>query len=154
MSEARWFASLVLLVVFSGCGGSSGPATAPVSGKVTLDGAPLEGAIVNFTANGFVGSGRTGSDGSYSLVTGAAVGENRVWIEDFEPPEGFSDDPEEGMDAGQLEAMNQSLADAGTPVEMPVRIPAEYSDSEKTILKVNVSDGGTSSANFDLKSGN
>lgn len=154
MSEARWFASLILLVVFSGCGGSSGPPTAPVSGKVTLDGAPLEGAIVNFTTGGFVGSGRTGADGSYSLVTGAAVGENKVWIENFEAPEGFSDDPEDGMDAGQLEAMNQSLADSGATVEAPTRIPVEYSDSEKTILKVMVSDGGTSSANFDLKSSN
>ena len=109
---------------------------------------------MNFTAGGFVGSGKTGADGSYSLATGAALGENKVWIENFNEPEGFSSDPEEGMDRGQLEAMNPSEAEAGREVDVGSQIPEEYRDSEKTILKVVIIEGGTSSANFDLNSGN
>jgi hypothetical protein len=152
MLVSRCLASVVLLGLLTGCGGKSGPVTATVSGTVTLDGVPLEDAVVNFTVDGFVGSGKTGSDGSYSLVTGAALGENKVWIENFKAPEGFSNDPEGGMDVGQLEAMNEGEADAGRKVETGSQIPEEYSDSETTILTVSVSEGGTSSADFGLKS--
>jgi len=153
MLRSRRLVSVALVGILTGCGGNSGPVTAPVSGSVTLNGAPLSGAVVNFTVDGFVGSGKTNSEGSYSLVTGAALGENKVWIEVFNEPDGFGGAPEEGMDIGQLEAMNQSEANAGKPVELVTRIPEEYSDSEKTILKVVVGDSGTSSANFDLKTG-
>ena len=144
----------VFVVVLAGCGGDSGPVTAPVSGKVTLDGEPLAGAVVNFGVEDFVGSGKTGSDGTYSLDQGAALGENKVWIEKFVPPEGFTDDPEEGMDEGQLEAINMDSVESGETIDTGEKIPADYSDSEKTILKVVVNEGGNSSANFDLKSGN
>ena len=144
----------VFVVVLAGCGGNPGPVTAPVSGTVTLDGKPLAGAVVNFAAEGFIGSGKTGSDGTYSLVQGAALGENKVWIKKFVPPEGFTDDPEEGMDEGQLEAMNMGSDDAGETTDTGEKIPADYSSSEKTILKVVVKEGGNASANFDLKSEN
>lgn len=143
-------------VCFVGCSGSSGPVTAPVSGKVTLNGEPLPDATINFATENFVGSARTGSDGSYSLVTGAALGENKVWIEEkFDAPEGFDDDPEAGMDRGQLDAMN--VPDEGGAEEaapMATQIPAEYGSFEETILKVIVNDGGTDSANFDLQASN
>jgi hypothetical protein len=56
------------------------------------------------------------------------------------------------MDVGQLEAINEGEADAGRKVETGSQIPEEYSDSETTILTVSVSEGGTSSADFGLKS--
>lgn len=144
-----------VLLTLAGCGGSSGgPVTAPVSGKVTFNGAPLEGAVVNFAVDDFVGSGKTAADGTYSLVTGAAVGENKVWIEKRNTPDGFESDPESGMDAGQAEAATLAM-DPDKPDAEPStleQIPEDYSDPAKTILKVVVSDGGTDSANFDIKS--
>ncbi len=58
------------------------------------------------------------------------------------------------MDEGQLEAMNMDSVDAGETIDTGEQIPADYSDSEKTIIKVVVNESGNSSANFDLKSGN
>lgn len=148
--------AMLSLTLLAGCGGGDGPATAPVSGKVTLDGQPLAGATVNFATETFVGSGKTGSDGSFSLVTGAEVGENKVWISKFVAPEGgdFNDNPEEGLDAGQMEAAASATDDptAAAPEPTGEQVPPDFSDSEKTILKFPVSESGTSSANFDLKS--
>src|SRR5829696_339246 len=86
----RWLilCSLVSLV-FAGCGTAAG--YAPVSGKVTMDGAPLEGASVSFEpsgkAAGLGGSyGRTDAEGKFTLkrttddAQGAAIGDHTVTI--------------------------------------------------------------------------
>ncbi|MBA4065906.1 MAG: hypothetical protein C0501_19740 [Isosphaera sp.] len=82
----RAFAAAALCL--AGCGG--GPE--PVSGVVTLDGTPVEGAAVTFApeagdGGGVGGSyGRTGPDGRYTLKTvvgdrpGAARGKHRVTV--------------------------------------------------------------------------
>jgi hypothetical protein len=77
--------SLVVLV-FAGCQ-KSGPAIAPVSGRVTLDGRPLATADVVFQPDGAARAsyGRTDADGRYQLgykrgVPGALVGQHTVQI--------------------------------------------------------------------------
>lgn len=143
----------VCLVMLSGCGGeSTSVPTASVSGKVTLDGKPLEGAVVSFGRPGFVGTGKTRADGSYSLATGAAIGENKVWIRKFVAPSGFNNNPEEGMDQGQLEAMAVDEPAGAEPIDLGEQIPDDFSDPEKTILVIVVGEGGTDSANFDITS--
>src|SRR5262245_17896545 len=101
MRLLRLLAAGLALAVAAGCGGRS---TASVSGVVTLDGKPLEGAAVSFTpasrdGGGVGGSyGKTDANGRYTLrtvvtnATGAAVGKHRVSIslykEDPKNPDG------------------------------------------------------------------
>jgi len=76
----------MLLPLLLGCG-TGGPELAPVSGRVTLDGRPLELADVVFQPEGALSPsyGRTDTEGRYQLgykrgVTGAIVGEHMVAI--------------------------------------------------------------------------
>ncbi len=71
--------------LLAGCG-SSGPALAPVTGRVTLDGRPLANVEVVFQpTQGSPSFGVTDGDGRYELVykrgvTGSLVGEHTVQI--------------------------------------------------------------------------
>lgn len=73
------------LVLLSGCG--SGNGLAPVKGRVTLDGKPVEGAAVLFQAEsgGVPATGVTGASGEFELSTsgvgvGATIGKNGVSV--------------------------------------------------------------------------
>jgi len=141
-----------------GCSTSSGPDTAEVSGTITLDGEPLEGMEVNFycTEHDFLATGLTGADGKYTLYSGAAVGENKVWVLKSnanvgDPAAGV--DPEENPEAdpAQMEAMSGATgADIGATEDNTV--PAKFSDPDKSVLKYSVAAGGTDSADFKLTS--
>lgn len=71
-----------------GCGGTPAgyPDTAPVTGTITLDGAPLEGATISFApAEGRSSSGKADAQGKYELrytgaIKGAMLGTHRVEI--------------------------------------------------------------------------
>lgn len=82
-----FFLVVFLLFSVSGCGSapSDRPDLGTVTGKVTAGGQPVADVIVTFTpaAGGRPSSGKTGSDGSYSLMyaedaAGAAVGSHSV----------------------------------------------------------------------------
>lgn len=96
MADCRWQIGIVLLLgLVAGCG-PNGPAVVPVSGRVTLDGAPLVGATLTFqpitdgsptSTTAAVGSyGRTDAEGKYTLrlidpdQPGAIVGKHTVTI--------------------------------------------------------------------------
>jgi hypothetical protein len=128
-----------------GCGSNSKPyETAPVSGRITLDGAPLAGAsVIFYPIQASTGSsapeayGKTDADGRYALATvfkdpGAVIGLNLVNVSTLE-----------------LEAS----ADPGLPgnVVTPERVPARYSAGEEA-LKFDVPAQGSQSADFDLSS--
>ena len=80
--------AILCLVIFSGCGGD--PNLGDVSGKITLNGEPLEGAYVTFTPTKSDGIGtstyaKTAGDGTYRMMAsdnkvGAYIGENLVRI--------------------------------------------------------------------------
>ena len=90
--------SIMCLALLTGCGGDSNIGN--VSGKITLNGKPLEGAFVTFTptrseGTGKTSFGKTASDGTYSMVLsesqeGVYIGENLVRIKtgDVTPDEG------------------------------------------------------------------
>jgi hypothetical protein len=76
-----------LLAAVAGCGSSDRPELGTVSGVVTLDGAPLSGALVVFTPDGQGRSslGTTDVEGRYELVflrdiMGANLGRHLVRI--------------------------------------------------------------------------
>jgi len=79
---------LVISLGCLGCGQQEGPTLAEVSGVVTLDGQPVEGAGLQFAMEGPGGAvayGRTDENGRYQMHfgqnrTGAVIGKNRVRI--------------------------------------------------------------------------
>lgn len=146
--SVRSFVILVAVTAFS-VGGCSKPdpklpKLVPVSGIVTLDGKPLEGASVTFRPVGSTpGSGAFGAcgpDGRYELKSartqevGTAVGEYRVTINKL------SDDAPVSGD--------RPAATDETTIDL---LPARYSSYDGTELKASVPpDGGK--FDFDLKS--
>lgn len=94
-TSVRLVGLMLLAVLLPGCGGS-GPKVAPVSGRVTLDGAPLAGARIRFQPEASGGSpsyGTADQDGHYVLgykrgQPGALIGWHTVSIE-----RGGHDDP-------------------------------------------------------------
>jgi hypothetical protein len=77
---------IVCLALLSGCG-SKLPETAPVVGKVTMNGKPVSSGTIMFCPEkGRAATGQIGPDGTYSLTTfkpgdGALLGKHRVTIE-------------------------------------------------------------------------
>jgi hypothetical protein len=130
----------LLLLMPLGCSKKSLP-IAPVSGRVTMDGKPLAHALVRFQPEkrdkdpnvSPDAYGETDEQGNYSLkpvlsdrddVDGAVVGLNYVQL---------------------------SVYDRGDGKRQPREtLPAKYSTDSK--LTFEVPPGGTTSANFDLKS--
>ncbi|HVJ84208.1 MAG TPA: hypothetical protein VM452_01120, partial [Caulifigura sp.] len=88
MFNRLFLLSVIITPAFSGCG-SDGPPLGAVTGRVTLDGKPLSGAVLTFISQSEKGSpsyGGTDDQGRYSLMftntkSGAMVGEHLVEIE-------------------------------------------------------------------------
>ena len=107
--------------------------------------------MVSYTMEKFSTFGQTDSEGRYTLPQGAALGENVVTVSKIEGGDDFSNDEEDGMDAGQLGAADPGSV--GTKESLSgEQIPQKYSDIDQTILKVTVVKGGTDSSNFKLTS--
>ena len=77
---------VILMTCFAGCG-KAGPELAPVSGRVTVDGQPMENVDVTFQPDEMrpASYGRTDADGHYELgykrgVQGALLGQHTVRI--------------------------------------------------------------------------
>ena len=110
-------AALFLFLV--GCGGSSVPPLAPVTGKVTNGGAPVANAIVTFTPDGEgrASTGEKDAEGKYELKynvdnAGALVGQHtvRVTLISADDEEDYEDDGDGAAASGlPPEAENGSL---------------------------------------------
>lgn len=129
-----------VMFIGTGCGGGgSGPELGSVTGVITLDGKPLEGANIEFTPVGGAGrpsAGESDSSGYYSLTykgttNGARIGEHEVTMTTFQ------------------EAMNYGGAEGFE--DMPGRdeeIPKKYA-AEKLRVKV---EPGSNTINLELTS--
>ncbi len=136
-----------LLGALAGCE-QGGLQYAPVSGQVTLDGAPVEGAKVLFlpiaepgqTQAGPSSQGTTDAEGHYTLSTvgpearpGAVVGTHQVVLSTL------ITQPDPKHPASETEL-----------VITPEKIPAPYRHLRDTPLRVEVPPEGTERANFAL----
>lgn len=116
MLRIRYLTAFYILLLISsvGCNGS-GPALAPVHGRVTLDGEPVGSATVMFQpeASGSPSYGSTDQDGRYVLgykrrQQGAAIGSHFVRV--------LADKAIPGPD--------------GKPMKRPHPIPARYNNDQ------------------------
>lgn len=95
LSPSRYKWLFLSAVCLAGCSSNLAdqPELGQVTGKVTMDGAPLANAMVVFApVSGRSSSGVTGADGKYELqylhkVRGAQVGSHKVQITTYYPDE-------------------------------------------------------------------
>lgn len=136
---------IVLALPAAGCGKAK-PATAPVSGRVLLDGKPVAGAAVMFEPvdGGVPARGSTGSDGGFRLSTferddGGLVGRHRVSISKFVT---------EGVAANEL---GLEAAPGAPGLQPKAALPTRYADPKSSGLEATVEAGGTT-VEFTLES--
>ena len=140
-----------LLICTIGCGGGNPDlGTVPVAGVVTLDNQPLAGARVYFMNSTYSGQAITDSEGKYELPQGAIPGSNTIYISKISGGEQGS--PDQGMDAGQLEAAVAGAPTKKTPEGPQELIPPKFSDPMQTELTFEVPEDGSTSADFALTS--
>ena len=135
-----------LVVIAVGCGRDPNlPPLVPVTGTITLNGKPVEGASVSFipvgTTRGNGATGYTKAEGKYELVApggdkGVPVGEYRVTVSKLVNPDGSPYSGESGL----------------APMDSPAKevLPPRYCDFDQTVLKATVPEGGSDSLDFSL----
>ena len=105
------------LAIVAGCGG---PSFLPVTGVVTLDGAPVEGATVTFTADdgSKTYSGSTDAAGKFTLQAGEKLGAPAgnykvVVIRSAHKPTAEAPDPSAGMKTMKKDAEEVNKSSKG-----------------------------------------
>ncbi len=151
---------LVGIVVLSlplmmGCGGGEekeAPPTVPVSGVVTYNGAPVEGATVGFQPIGMdqkPATGTTGADGRFELTTyisgidyapGAMPGDYQVTISKTES----------SVSGESVEDQMRQQMTGGAPAGPKHLLPEKYASPETTDLTANVGADGAEGLEFTL----
>ena len=138
----------VCLLALVGC--NTGPSVSPITGKVTLDGAPLPGATVTFSpVKGGTGSAAVGTvdaNGEYKLTdmkstnigSGAVAGDYKVGIVWFKPE---ANDTSRSSGASSDGAMTTDKAAATTTSGPKLALPAPYQNPETSGLKATVKSG-------------
>lgn len=149
-------ALLPLCTLLLGCGGGNLPPTVAVTGTVTLDGKPVEGASVNFLsdAGSITASGKTDASGKFQLKTtvgsqsvdGAILGRHQVAVVKTESEGQSISDPKEMM---SKMAENPAIT---SDFKVKNIIPTKYSNPTQSGLTAEVTEGGANDFTFDLKS--
>ena len=133
------------------------PETASVSGTVTLDGQPLEGAMVSFVpSQGRASNGKTDADGNFTLhytgaIEGAVLGTHRVMISKWIPDPDYEPSKEElamfeaTVPSGVLESSDVEMQAETVPMPAPMidAIPPRYHGTASE-LSAEVKDAGNS----------
>lgn len=150
------FALLPLFTLILGCGGGNMPSTVAVTGTVTLDGNPVEGASVNFLsdAGSITASGKTDAGGKFTLKTvigsqsvdGAILGRHKVAVVKTESDGQAITDPKEMM---SKMAENPAIT---SDFKVKNIVPNKYSNPTQSGLTAEVTEGGANDFTFDLKS--
>ena len=153
---ARW---MVLSVFFTVLAGGCGTATLPVvqvTGKVTLKGNPIDGAMVTFVpdeSEGRTASGTTGENGEFLIMTqgatkaGCLPGSYRVIISKH------IDVDEQGNPVAPLGEAPPFADPSAPPQRMPISksmLPDRYGKTDTSGLTAEVTRRGPNSFVFDL----
>ncbi|MFO0863660.1 MAG: carboxypeptidase-like regulatory domain-containing protein [Gemmataceae bacterium] len=141
--------SVLILGACVGCGSNPKAGqqpTHPVTGKVLLNGTPLEGATVTFhpTGKSVGASGTTNATGEFRLTTyeqndGAVAGTFKVTVKKMES-EGKAKEIAPGV-----------LDPNGAVTAAKSLVPAKYTTPEQTDLTANVTDAGPNQFTLELK---
>ena len=130
---ARVAVGVLSLCAVAGCGKNK---PVRVKGVVTLDGEPVEGAVVTFLSEqgGRNATGRTAPDGSFELSTferndGALPGNYKVTVEYTEPA---------GENGKDQRAAMEGVRQARSKEKPRYAIPAHYKDPARTPLEQKV----------------
>lgn len=147
---------LICSVLLVGCGGGDIPKTVPVTGTVTLDGKPIEGATVNFISDegSITASGKTDANGKFSLqaiigsqtATGTVVGSHGVAVVKTESSGQEVTDPKAMM--AQM-TTNPAIT---SQFKQKYLIPEKYSNPLQSKLKFQVTDAGPNDFKIELAS--
>ena len=109
-----------LFLLLTGCGGKS---HFPVTGTITLEGAPLGDATISFVPAGEGGTpaiGRTGDDGTYTAEVSSELG-------GLEP----------GTYRVRITTYDEGNADADPPMpRIPERVPVKYNQDSSLTAEV------------------
>ena len=148
----RSIGCFVLVALLVGCGetgDTNRPKTVPVTGSVTYNGQPVEGATVTFVTGGSGGRGALGTtdaSGKFQLTTfeagdGAIPGSYKVTI---------------AKTTGETAPMTQEdgvvVPPTGGPptTEVKDELPLKYKDASTSGLTADVKEGGDNQFTFDL----
>jgi hypothetical protein len=162
---SRCLTAVALLLTIPGCGGSSTEGRVsvhPVSGKVTMNGAPLAGASVAFAPRDGqpTAMGLTDSQGDFVLTTyesgdGAAAGNYGVVVTKYAAAPAKSDggadaghaaSADESVDPGSHDAKDESGGDGSGNL-----LPPAYGNSDDTPLSAKVEAGKPNSFEFQIQ---
>jgi hypothetical protein len=135
----RKWGIVAIAAILAGCGLGGGEAgTVSITGTVTLDGQPVDGASVAFIGNGGarLATAQTDSTGKFTL--NAATGKNTVTVAKGAPPvnaPAASDEPMLMPTEGELAKM---------PPPPPPSFPAKYGDPKTSGLSFDIQEGMSS----------
>ncbi len=149
--------SVAVAVSLAGCSGpaDSGPARVAVSGTVTYNGSPVEGASVTFSPQdkgGLAAAGTTDAQGHFKLTTinaddGAVPGSYAVMISKTEG------EAASGETQTEEEAYKQAFPGNQPAAESKAKdlLPAKYKDKATSGLTATVAESGKNDFTFELK---
>ena len=138
---------VVLISCLAGCGGDGSDENRvtvyPVTGKVTMAGAPVADAAVMFSPQGEqpTAAGRTNTDGEFTLTTyeagdGAAAGEYTVVVTKTAAGPGL--DPEQVHAAEAAGGGTTAAGHGAAQAESGSALPSRYASPAETPLKATV----------------
>jgi hypothetical protein len=162
MFARRCLTQTVCLLALVAAAGCSGGQFATVSGTITHNGVPVDGARVEFHGTTETEGGKkdifvtsTDSSGNYVIAgvaknPGIPPGMYKVVVTKYNVPGGVVQ-PQEGIDVGQIEAMISDSGGKGAGKGIPVNLlPKEYSTVGTTKLSVTLEQGKNEGKDFNL----
>lgn len=140
ISRSRFGLTIVALVICSGCADSNKLDRVPVTGRVTLDGNPLEEATILFrpetgrSGRGKIENGIIVSTGTYDIDDGVVPGNHKIAIQ---PIPDIPINPAGLIDGDPSQARPQRPRRENRSV----RIPSKYGNFDRSGLTAEITNG-------------